>query len=737
MIERDFDVSFVAGMALREKQIQQNYRPVIAVHKWFARRPGTLFRSLLLSEFGDRPLSQAFFEDNDLSGRKVGDPFMGGGTPLLEANRLGCSVVGYDLNPMAWWIVNEELLELDPQAYTEAAEKLRADLETEIGDFYRTRCVIGGDSAVPVKSFLWVKTMACGECGEEVDLFPGMVLAENARHPKPVIVCARCGDLNEVEDKNRPGSCGGCGDPLRTTGNVARGLATCPHCGGRFRVPGKPDAPFSHRLFGIEYHNPRLRSSHRGRFFKKPDEDDLTRLTRADSRWKSLRARFVPDDEIPGGDETDRLHRWGYRKYREMFHPRQLLGLELSARHMAQISDERVRRALATNLSDLLRYQNQLCRYDARALKVLDIFSVHGFPVGFVHAEANFLGLHNPAGAPIGSGGWNNIIEKYRRAKAYCDHPFEIRHNGKKKTVITMKTEYIGGRKSERLNGRKRTIRLECGDATEFTLAADSLDAVLTDPPYYGNVQYAELVDFCYVWLRKLAGKDLPAFAAQSTRHLQELTENETLGRGLESFADGLSQVYRRMGQALKPGHPFVFTFHHNKLEAYLPVAVAILDAGLACTAAIPAPAEMGASIHINGTGSSIIDTVFVCRSTGWVKRSTLADSAKELAVLAAEDLERLRAGGVKPTKGDTRCIVYGHMARLAIWHCRQDWDHNLPAARRLDRVRTWLFSWGTLEEVISHMEGRDDNELELLPLRQGVGEEPEIYSMEKEYEPF
>lgn len=55
-IETDFDIPFVAGLALREKQIQQNYRPLIAIHKWFARRPGTVFRSLLLSEFGGRPL---------------------------------------------------------------------------------------------------------------------------------------------------------------------------------------------------------------------------------------------------------------------------------------------------------------------------------------------------------------------------------------------------------------------------------------------------------------------------------------------------------------------------------------------------------------------------------------------------------------------------------------------------------------------------------------------------------
>ena len=100
-IERRFDVPFIARMALREKQIQQNYRPIIAVHKWFARRPGTLFRGLLLSEFADDPLQRAFFQPNDLSGLRIADPFMGGGTPLIEANRVGCDVDGFDINPMS------------------------------------------------------------------------------------------------------------------------------------------------------------------------------------------------------------------------------------------------------------------------------------------------------------------------------------------------------------------------------------------------------------------------------------------------------------------------------------------------------------------------------------------------------------------------------------------------------------------------------------------------------------
>src|SRR5690242_12070898 len=106
-IETRFDVPLVAGLALREKQIQQNYRPIIAVHKWFARRPGTLFRALTLAEFGDGPLADTYFTANDFPDRRVADPFMGGGTPLIEANRVGCDVNGFDINPMAAWIVRE------------------------------------------------------------------------------------------------------------------------------------------------------------------------------------------------------------------------------------------------------------------------------------------------------------------------------------------------------------------------------------------------------------------------------------------------------------------------------------------------------------------------------------------------------------------------------------------------------------------------------------------------------
>ena len=67
--------------------------------------------------------------------------------------------------------------------------------------------------------------------------------------------------------------------------------------------------------------------------------------------------------------------------------------------------------------------------------------------------------------------------------------------------------------------------------------------------------------------------------------------------------------------RALKPGAPFVFTYHHNDPAAYAPVGISRSRRGeLSCEAVLPAPGEMEASLHIHGTGSSVLDSVFVCR---------------------------------------------------------------------------------------------------------------------------
>lgn len=703
-IENRFNIPLVAGLALREKQIQQNYRPIIAVHKWFARRPGTLFRALVLSEFGDAPLEDLYFRSNDFPGRRIADPFMGGGTPLLEANRLGCDITGFDINPMAAWIVREEIEHLDVTAYQETARDLLRRLKDDIGEFYVTDCPLYGDADVPVKYFLWVKVIECESCGTDVDLFPGYLLAEDSRHTTNLLVCPTCGDLNGVTNPKQPGTCATCKTSLRVEGPAARGHCLCSRCGHDNTYPRSAMGPLRHRLFAIEYYNPSQKAGHKGRFFKKPDKKDLARVTAAQSRWRRLKRGFVPDAEIPAGDETDRLHRWGYSHYWQMFNERQLLGLELSCRLISKIKDDRVKHAIATNLSDLLRYQNMLCRYDTWALKSLDIFSVHGFPVGLIACESNLLGITNGNDVNVGSGGWTNIVEKYSKAKRYCDAPFEVRRHGSRNVQIPIDGEWIG----ERRNGqRSRAIDIHCADATTVALEPNCLDAVFTDPPYFGNVQYGELMDFCYVWLRRLVGEDSEGFWRPSTRTKEELTGNVTRARGLTQFTEGLARAYRHMADALKPGAPLAFTYHHNKLEAYFAVGVAILDAGFTCSASLPCPAEMGGSIHIHGTTSSIVDSVFVCRDKGQTPRKWLFSSAHELADIVANDISQIEEAGRKATLGDTRCILFGHLTRMAIWNLRAAWDAGLSTERKLEVFAEAVRQLADPERIMEELMGR------------------------------
>jgi putative DNA methylase len=705
-IEKRFDIPFIAALAMREKQIQQNYRPIIAVHKWFARRPGTLFRGLILSEFTDEPLSHAFYKPQKLNGVRVADPFMGGGIPLIEANRVGCDIVGYDINPMSYWIVREELEHLDITRYRSVASTLLSKLSNDIGRLYKTKCLKCSSTDASVKYFLWVKTISCAGCGEDLDLFPGYLLAKNQRHTHYVFICPECGELKESTGRDHPGQCLQCGVQIPTSGTAKRNRVDCRRCGKKNFYPDRASGPPRHRMVALEYHCHTCRPAHRGRFFKKPDAEDLALYAEGKTALAGLRPTYLPKDEIPAGDETNRLHRWGYRHYKEMFNARQLLGLELSCRAIEKVEDSRIRNALATNLSDLLRYQNMLCRYDTMALKSLDIFSVHGFPVGLVQCESNFLGIQSMSGVNIGSGGWGNIIDKYTKAKQYCDAPFEVKYDGGKKTIVNIEKEWIG----EKWNGdgsrKKRSVDLRCANSMEADIAPNSLDAVFTDPPYFGNVQYAELMDFCYVWLRQIAKEPSQAFTAHSTRHAHELTGNVTLDRGLAHFTEGLSQTFQNMAQGLKPGRALAFTYHHNQLDAYYPLAVAILDAHLVCSASLPCPAEMGASIHINGTGSSILDTILVCRSTGSTLRKWIADTPESIARIISDDIEQLSKGGVKATRGDTRCIIHGHITRLVIWFARGQWDRNADYNRKLDTIATSyqkLCSVSEVEDALNH----------------------------------
>ena len=190
-----------------------------------------------------------------------------------------------------------------------------------------------------------------------------------------------------------------------------------------------------------------------------------------------------------------------------MFNERQLLGLSSSAHLIAATENLFVRHALATNFSDLLRYQNMLCRYDTMALKSLDIFSVHGLAISIVQCgiqpPRNFLrqrGKHRE----------RRLVQYHREVlqgeKLLRRAPSKPVWRKETSRVVYCRDEWIGEHRRTLHEDRSREVSLHCQDSASQELPAKSLDAVLTDPPYFGNVQCAELIDFCYDWLRKLLG---------------------------------------------------------------------------------------------------------------------------------------------------------------------------------------------------------------------------------------
>jgi len=678
VLETRFDAALIGRLASAEKQIQQNFRPVIAVHKWFARRPGSLFRGLLLSEFDDRQLAHSYFDGHALEG-VVLDPFMGGGTTLFEANRLGLSVVGYDTNPLSRWVCERELEALDVDAFEDAAEEIAQAVEAELGNLYATRCEeCGGEAAV--KFFLWVKTHVC-ECGEETLLFPGPLVAGRAmkRHTHDVLVCHYCRRVEQFLPGEAPAACPSCGGAY----DVRAGRTeSCRGCGAQFATtPKAAEAPPKHTLFALEYHCAACkgRNGRRGRFFKGADEADHSRFEAARRRLADIgSSRYFPDDPIPPGDETNRLLRWGYRRFTELHNERQLLGLHLLAERIGE-QPEHLRRALATVFSDFIRYQNMICRYDTAALKVLDVFSIHGYPVHRVQCEAALIGIPK-----VGSGGWRHFVAKYASAKRYCERPFEvIKEPGRRGEIIPTQGEKIEAQFVKTPPGlkKRRAALLRVASLSSKPLPEASVDMVATDPPYFANVAYSELLDFNYAWLRRLV-PETPYFTELTSRHDDEVTGSKVNGRGLDTYAERLSAVYVAAAKALKPGQPFVFTFHHNDLRAYAAPAVAILDAALVPTKTLGCPAEMRGSIHIANANSSRLDSVFVLR-----KPPAQMPKEHDFRGLLTGQVEHLERAGLHLTPADRRCLAYGLVAEATVRSLRDAWIRSRPIEERLASV--------------------------------------------------
>ncbi|MCK6625445.1 MAG: hypothetical protein L6R45_09745 [Anaerolineae bacterium] len=199
LVEADtFPFEFLSSIAERESWRKEIYRPIYHIHKWWAKRLGSVFRGILLGcllpENAD--LSASFYQKHNFSSTTVFDPFMGSGTTVGEAYKLGCTALGRDINPVACESVRIALGPLDRRQLQNAFTSLSSTVGQRLRELYQVDDESG--QRCDVLYFFWVKQIQCPHCFTGVDLFPSYIIARNAypdRKPEVQICCPRCGDI--------------------------------------------------------------------------------------------------------------------------------------------------------------------------------------------------------------------------------------------------------------------------------------------------------------------------------------------------------------------------------------------------------------------------------------------------------------------------------------------------------------------------------------------------------------
>ena len=177
------------------------------------------------------------------------------------------------------------------------------------------------------------------------------------------------------------------------------------------------------------------------------------------------------------------------------------------------------------------------------------------------------------------------------------------------------------------------------------------------DPPYYDNVQYAELADFYYVWLRLDLEDKYPWFESEYAPKGDEIVKNIKRGKDGEYYQKALSEVFKEIFRVLKRDGLFIFTFHHRQFKAWISLIQSLIEQNFVITSIYPVHSEMKTSTQIRGTASVEIDVIFVCRklltpplTKSWDQilseaKAEIKENLRILEDLSDEDLYVLRMG--------------------------------------------------------------------------------------------
>ncbi len=786
-IEESFPIVEINRLAVPERNA---FKPIYQMHKWFARRASSVFRAILLASMkpAGTDIMEEFYrdhtEDSDTKGVKILDPFMGGGTTVIEALRLGCHVTGIDLSPVAWFIVKNEAESVDIDELKKAFKRLEErktlsgkPLKEELLSHYKTECPCcgaGKEDADIIYSF-WVKSAICTNpnCQKEVPLFNNYIISKKSPTIRyvPDYKCSKCKKLFDLDIEpasliaenslNINSSKDSSGEqrsskrwalldyltnnvtcPWCSKENTERSIETvkkqkkkvplsvllCPHCYSVWQYrgtlpdevscpackkhynPNKGNIPskgeficsacgtkdkiinsvrklpqvqlLPTRLYSIEgycslcagkdkgllgevlkkngvSHSCNINKNN-GKFFKKINPSDHKRYQDAERRWSKEKDNLpYPKSKVPLGEKTKSgliAHHFIY--WHQMFNPRQLLCLSTLLKAIDEEEDQVLKEMMLSAFYSALESNNMFCRYTiSGGHKSQGIFSRHDYQPKLSFTE------NNPWGCDYGHSTYTSNFEKILKGKEFCLNPYD-RKSDENKLISEFRSEKI------QIDNKSQII---CKNSS--LTSENSIDIVITDPPYAGNVNYSELADFFYVWLRLILSKTYSHFAPEVTPKVDEIIENPTRGKSAEDFKEGLTEVWKKCYESLNDGGLMAFTFHHAEGSTWETLLESICNAGFVLEAVYPIHGEAESSLHLQNKQAISYDLIHVCRKrevNGNSKKRSWATVRQEIRKEARDEIKMIesgRYGSERLSEADMNIILIGKCLELYSKH--------------------------------------------------------------------
>ncbi|WP_434938093.1 DNA methyltransferase [Shewanella sp. HL-SH8] len=612
VIEKNFPFEVIDPIAENESYRKEINRPIYHIHKWWAKRLGSVFRSIVSGSLAQDKWPD-FYTNQNYQNSVVLDPFMGSGTTLGEAAKLGAKVIGCDVNPVSTFMVRQALTPVEQSELISTFKAIESDVASEILSYFKT-VIPGTDVTTQALYYFWVKEVIT-PLGEKIPLFSSYIFSKNAyskAKPEAQILCPQCGAVFQELYNSTEVKCPECfvqfnpqvGPVLRATVTDSKGV--------KYKIKDLIQASDSapcHRLYAI------LALSEDGKKkYIKPSRYDFNLLEKASCRLSELGKDLpLPTMKVRHGHNTNQARGYNYNYWRDFFNERQLLTLGLLLRRILQIENDSIRDHFVCLFSGTLEFNNLFCSFKGEGTgAVRHMFSNHILKPERTPLENTVWGVDGKS-----SGSFSGLFKsRLLKAKKYLDEPFEIfleNTNGKLKSsklVCSDPIDHILCTEYEQFDKHDRAALVLNGDSANLPLPDNSVDAVITDPPYFDFVHYSELSDFFYAWLSNALGEHYAYLARDNSSHENEVQDNDQV-----RFSAKIQTIFEECHRVLINEGLMSFSYHHSTIDGWMAVYNAITKAGFYIVAAHPVKAEMAVATPKSFSKEPInLDAILVCK---------------------------------------------------------------------------------------------------------------------------